>query len=206
MRTVGTISTKHSLIRLIDIKLPCTHRHGVGNSIRSYLEIIWQAVNFYAFLFIQEVIAEKFSVAKEKLRIYIHYQPTFYHLHVHFNVITHEASGKTAPFHKNYPGIVVKCRLFFLIIIETTDKSAFHMLPVYLNHKNKVNHTMHFSGSNCEKAYLLRSVIDNLENYPTYYQKATLTCVVSEGQNLCQEFVKKGTFCWCSRRFEVKCH
>ncbi|KAF6203500.1 hypothetical protein GE061_001831 [Apolygus lucorum] len=87
----------------------------------------------------REVIEEKFKIGKERLRVYIHYQPTFYHLHVHFNVISFEASG-----------------------------------------------------SHCEKAYLLRSVIDNLERYPDYYKNATLTCVVSEGQNLCQEFISKG--------------
>ncbi|KAG9510407.1 m7GpppX diphosphatase, partial [Fragariocoptes setiger] len=40
----------------------------------------------------REVIEEKFGVRKEKLRVYVHYQPSFYHFHVHFRS---EASGET---------------------------------------------------------------------------------------------------------------
>ncbi len=31
-----------------------------------------------------EAIATRFGVPREKLRVYLHYPPTFYHLHVHF--------------------------------------------------------------------------------------------------------------------------
>lgn len=32
---------------------------------------------------------------KSQLRIYLHYQPSFYHLHVHFTYLRHEAPGIT---------------------------------------------------------------------------------------------------------------
>lgn len=38
-------------------------------------------------------IAEKYGVAGTQLRIYFHYHPTFYHLHVHFTYLKHEAPG-----------------------------------------------------------------------------------------------------------------
>jgi len=38
-------------------------------------------------------ITEKYSVHKSKLRIYLHYQPTYYHLHVHFTHLNYEAPG-----------------------------------------------------------------------------------------------------------------
>lgn len=30
---------------------------------------------------------------KSQLRIYLHYQPSFYHLHIHFTYLRHEAPG-----------------------------------------------------------------------------------------------------------------
>ncbi|XP_075987655.1 decapping enzyme, scavenger [Anticarsia gemmatalis] len=38
-------------------------------------------------------ILEKYNVAGSQLRIYLHYQPSFYHLHVHFTYLKHEAPG-----------------------------------------------------------------------------------------------------------------
>lgn len=38
-------------------------------------------------------IAERYGVAAHQLRIYLHYQPSFYHLHVHFTYMQHEAPG-----------------------------------------------------------------------------------------------------------------
>lgn len=40
-----------------------------------------------------ECIRQKYGVEGSKLRIYFHYQPTFYHLHVHFTYLKHEAPG-----------------------------------------------------------------------------------------------------------------
>ena len=36
---------------------------------------------------------EKFGVAANKLRIYLHYQPSYYHLHVHFTHMSFDAPG-----------------------------------------------------------------------------------------------------------------
>ncbi|XP_059617295.1 m7GpppX diphosphatase [Phlebotomus argentipes] len=38
-------------------------------------------------------IEEKYGVARSQLRIYLHYQPSFYHLHVHFTYLKHDAPG-----------------------------------------------------------------------------------------------------------------
>lgn len=38
-------------------------------------------------------IFEKYNVPATQLRVYLHYQPSFYHLHVHFTYLRHEAPG-----------------------------------------------------------------------------------------------------------------
>lgn len=38
-------------------------------------------------------IFEKYNVPASQLRVYLHYQPSFYHLHVHFTYLRHEAPG-----------------------------------------------------------------------------------------------------------------
>lgn len=38
-------------------------------------------------------IEKKFNLKKSQLRIYFHYQPSFYHLHVHFNSLKNEFPG-----------------------------------------------------------------------------------------------------------------
>lgn len=48
--------------------------------------------NNKTFLF-QKKILEKYGVPGSQLRIYLHYQPSFYHLHVHFTYLKHEAPG-----------------------------------------------------------------------------------------------------------------
>ncbi|XP_069957041.1 m7GpppX diphosphatase isoform X2 [Cherax quadricarinatus] len=41
-------------------------------------------------------IKEKYGVPAHKLRVYLHYQPSFYHLHVHYTAISFEAPGTWA--------------------------------------------------------------------------------------------------------------
>lgn len=38
---------------------------------------------------------KRYSVQGNQLRIYLHYQPSYYHLHVHFVALGHEAPGIT---------------------------------------------------------------------------------------------------------------
>lgn len=38
-------------------------------------------------------IKEKYGLDETQLRIYLHYQPSFYHLHVHFTFLKYEAPG-----------------------------------------------------------------------------------------------------------------
>lgn len=40
-----------------------------------------------------EAIKEKYGLEKKKIRAYFHYQPSFYHLHVHFTYLQYEAPG-----------------------------------------------------------------------------------------------------------------
>lgn len=42
-------------------------------------------------------IKNKYGLEESKLRIYFHYQPTYYHLHVHYSHIEYKAPGTTAP-------------------------------------------------------------------------------------------------------------
>ncbi|XP_037970462.2 m7GpppX diphosphatase [Plutella xylostella] len=41
----------------------------------------------------KKAILDKYKVPGSQLRIYLHYQPSFYHLHVHFTYLRHEAPG-----------------------------------------------------------------------------------------------------------------
>lgn len=40
-----------------------------------------------------DAIQQKYGVKRSQLRIYLHYQPSFYHLHIHFTYLKHEAPG-----------------------------------------------------------------------------------------------------------------
>lgn len=80
-------------------------------------------------------IKERYGIDSDHLRIYVHYQPSFYHLHVHFTYLKHDP-----------PGI------------------------------------------HCEKSHLLTTIIENLELVPDYYQRVTLSCVLSETDKLYAKF------------------
>lgn len=41
----------------------------------------------------REAIATKFGIDQQQLRVFIHYQPSFYHLHIHFTHIKNEHGG-----------------------------------------------------------------------------------------------------------------
>ncbi|XP_023936869.2 m7GpppX diphosphatase [Bicyclus anynana] len=41
----------------------------------------------------KKAILDKYNVPGSQLRIYLHYQPSFYHLHIHFTYLKHEAPG-----------------------------------------------------------------------------------------------------------------
>nr|XP_022910498.1 m7GpppX diphosphatase [Onthophagus taurus] len=40
-----------------------------------------------------KAIEDKYGLPKSQLRIYLHYQPSYYHLHIHFSYLRHEAPG-----------------------------------------------------------------------------------------------------------------
>jgi m7GpppX diphosphatase len=81
------------------------------------------------------LVKEKTGLSRSQLRLFIHYQPSYYHFHVHI----------TAVAFSDAPGVV--------------------------------------SG----QAHLLDTVIDNIELYPDYYQKATLPFVIGEHHQLVTE-------------------
>ncbi len=78
-----------------------------------------------------DVIETKYNLKSTKIKAYLHYQPSFYHLHIHF---TH---------------------LYF---------------------QN--------SSTECERAHLLNTVIDNIEVCPDYYQKANINFVIRKNDSL----------------------
>ena len=45
------------------------------------------------YLLFQAAIKEKYDVPGNQLRIYLHYQPSYYHLHVHFTHLRFDAPG-----------------------------------------------------------------------------------------------------------------
>lgn len=50
---------------------------------------------FFSFSSLQEAIAKRFSVPGSRLRIYLHYLPSYYHLHVHFTALGYDAPGSS---------------------------------------------------------------------------------------------------------------
>jgi hypothetical protein len=50
-------------------------------------------INFNFFIIFQKAIEEKYGIPCSQLWIYIHYQPSFYHLHVHFTYLKYDAPG-----------------------------------------------------------------------------------------------------------------
>lgn len=44
---------------------------------------------------LQEAIVKRFGVPSSQLRIYLHYQPSYHHLHVHFTALGYEAPGSS---------------------------------------------------------------------------------------------------------------
>ncbi|KFW66644.1 m7GpppX diphosphatase, partial [Pygoscelis adeliae] len=43
----------------------------------------------------KEAVAKRFGVPGSQLRIYLHYQPSYYHLHVHFTALSYDAPGSS---------------------------------------------------------------------------------------------------------------
>ncbi|NXL87615.1 DCPS diphosphatase, partial [Alectura lathami] len=41
----------------------------------------------------KEAVAKRYGVPASQLRIYLHYQPSYYHLHVHFTALGYDAPG-----------------------------------------------------------------------------------------------------------------
>ena len=114
------------------------------------------------------VIAKKFNVPASQLRIYLHYQPSYYYLHVHFAYLMFETSGT---FRINHLLVYVyACKINFVLSCVSS------CVGIYV-----------------EKAHLLSTVIRNIELMSDYYTKAVLSYVVAEGDPLYTKFLEKGT-------------
>ncbi len=48
---------------------------------------------FKSRLYPQDAIQQQYGVPPSKLRVYLHYQPSYYHLHVHFTSVEYDAPG-----------------------------------------------------------------------------------------------------------------
>lgn len=77
-------------------------------------------------------IKEQFGVPPHQMRVYLHYQPSYYHLHVHFTNLKLDSPP----------------------------------------------------GSDIMRAHLLDDVIDNIKGDPQFYQKATISYVLRDGDEL----------------------
>ena len=51
---------------------------------------------YFCFYLPQEAIESKYQVPSSQLRIYVHYQPSYYHFHVHFTHLSFDAPGSRA--------------------------------------------------------------------------------------------------------------
>ncbi len=63
---------------------------------REYLPVHFEQYTFKCITAIhafQAAIQEKYNIPKSKLRVYFHYQPSYYHLHVHFTHLKFDAPG-----------------------------------------------------------------------------------------------------------------
>lgn len=43
-----------------------------------------------------QALVERYGVREDELRVYIHYQPSYYHLHVHFLHVNYDAGAGMA--------------------------------------------------------------------------------------------------------------
>lgn len=55
----------------------------------------YQNIYNVLYFYFQKAIEDKYGLPGSQLRVYFHYQPSFYHLHVHFTYLRHEAPGIT---------------------------------------------------------------------------------------------------------------
>lgn len=71
-----------------------------------------------------QAITSRHAVAAEQLRVYLHYQPSYYHLHVHFLHVKHDAGMGMA---------VGKARLLSDVIGEGEHPSLSHRTQIALH-------------------------------------------------------------------------
>ena len=105
---------------------------------------------------------------QSQLRIYLHYQPSYYHLHIHFTALGYNA-----------PGMLRWKRELNFICSSRQRVSISSSLFV-------------FSGIFTEKSHLLQTVISNLKLNPNYYVEARLPFVVKEGDGLYEKLKENG--------------
>ena len=74
--------------------LPLLNNILVNGSVRRLQFISQTALNSLIY-FLQASISEKYGVPASQLRIYIHYQPSYYHLHVHFTSLQFRPLGNS---------------------------------------------------------------------------------------------------------------
>lgn len=65
---------------------------GLGRSVIGVLAP-WQHDLLITVFPYQEAILKRYQVTGDRLRVYLHYLPSYYHLHVHFTALGFEAPG-----------------------------------------------------------------------------------------------------------------
>lgn len=118
-------------------------------------------------------LSEQFGVPSSSLRVYVHYQPTYYHFHVHFSHV------------KMNNGAFVGRRSD--VRMDGVDRTLLTASVV-------VCMRLLQSGTFTGKAVLLEDIISNLSQNGDHYKRATMSVVVGELQHkpLVDLFWEKG--------------
>lgn len=98
------------------------------------------------------------------------FQPSFYHLHVHFTFLKHEA-----------PGIYCERRYIHLNITSAVGWAKFHFIHLNFHLRSFLFPPFMFS-------HLLSTVINNIELIPDYYQRAAIPFVIKESDPHYQKY------------------
>ena len=108
-----------------------------------------------------KAIEEKYGVHKSQIRAYFHYQPSFYHLHVHFTHLKFT----------NAPGAGKKLCNF----TEISFINFFMKKKLYIT-------------AGMERCHLLTNVIENIEKQSNYYATVLIPFSVKESDKLFQAY------------------
>lgn len=131
---------------------------------------------------------ERYGVRDDQLRVYLHYMPSYYHLHVHFVHVKHDAGAGMA---------AGKAHLLSDVIGAHMHPSILAMFCMFCSCQalSAVNLFVPLLGNNI---FIVQAVIvlcdfgaDNVRIMADYYKRRTLTFVLGERDPLMGAFCKR---------------